>query len=147
MKPVRTLVLVADDETARFLVNEGVGKGLRQVAQLTADSLDTERFRYADTPGRERAAPGMARHGMEPRSSEERQAREAFADLVVRELQGAWDTGAHDRIVIAAAPRMLGALRDRLGGLAPHVAASLDKDLVKVPLSDLPRHFSDVAAF
>lgn len=147
MKPVRTLVLVADDETARLLVNEGVGKGLRQIAQQSADSLDPKRFRYSDTPGRERAAPGMARHGMEPRSSEERQARQAFADLVVQELLAAWETGGHDRIVIAAAPRMLGALRDRLGGLAPHVTASLDKDLVKVAISDLPRHFADVAAF
>lgn len=147
MKPVNTLVLVADDQIARLLVNEGVGKGLRQIAQHSADSLDRARFEYSDTPGRERAAPGMARHGLDPRTSEERQARNAFADMVTDALRKAWQTGSHDRIVIAAAPRMLGDLRDRLGGLAPHVVATLDKNLVKVPISDLPQHFADVAAF
>lgn len=147
MKPIVTLVLIADDHEARLLVNEGVGKGLSQLAQHSAAELDADRFAYSDERGRATAAPGMARHAMEPRSSPERQAREAFAAHVVAALRQVWQAGGHDRIVLAAAPRMLGALRAELGDLAAHVAASLDKDLVRVPLSDLPRHFAGVAAF
>ncbi len=147
MKPIVTLVLIADDGEARLLVNEGVGKGLSQLATHSASELDAERFAYSDERGRASAAPGIARHAMEPRSSPERQAREAFAAHLAAALRTAWKAGGYDRVIFAAAPRMLGALRAELGDLAPHVAASLDKDLVKVPLSDLPRHFAGVAAF
>ena len=147
MKPIMTLVLVANDGEARLLVNEGVGNGLSQLAQHSAAELDQDRFEYADRRGRESAAPGMARHALEPRSSPQRQAREAFAAHLAAALRAAWQAGGYDRIMLAAAPRTLGALRAELGDLAPHVSASLDKDLVKVPLSDLPRHFAGVAAF
>ena len=42
-----------------------------------------------------------------------------------------------------SSPKLLGALRDGLPAqLDQKVLAELDKDLVKVPLADLPRHFA-----
>lgn len=147
MKPTVTLVLIADDRSGRLLVNDGVGKGLREIASLSADSLNQKRFEFADRRGRESAAPGMARHALEPATSPERQARDAFAALLGGALREAWASGGYQRIMLAAAPRMLGTLRAELDDLADRIGASLDKDLVKVPTSDLPRHFADVAAF
>jgi Protein required for attachment to host cells len=49
---------------------------------------------------------------------------------------------------MAAPAKMLGELRARLPKpLADALAADLAKDLVHIPLDDLPRHFEDVAAF
>ena len=50
-------------------------------------------------------------------------------------------------IVLAASPRLLGHLRDHMpAALKAHVVAELDKDLVKIPLADLPDHLGAVLA-
>jgi len=147
MKPVRTLVVLANEGTVRFLENEGVGKGVTEIATYDADAERIAETEFADQPGRSRGAPGQARHGYAPPESEREHARALFADRVLAELRSAWNAGVHDRLVIAAPPKMLGELRARLDTLSDHVTAELDKDLVKIPLRDLPGHFSDVAAF
>jgi protein required for attachment to host cells len=50
--------------------------------------------------------------------------------------------------MIAAAPRLLGELREDLPkALRAAVAVELAKDLVKIPTHDLPAHFDGVAVF
>ncbi|PWE33274.1 hypothetical protein DDZ14_05665 [Maritimibacter sp. 55A14] len=147
MKPVRTLVLIANEREARILENAGVGKGLAELSSLDASAINSEAIEYADTPGRSRAAPGTARHGFEPPTSERRQARDAFAAHVLDALHAQAAKGGHERLILAAPPKMLGELRGGLGQLADKVTGSLDKDIVKVPARDLPRHFEAIAAF
>lgn len=148
MKAVRTLVLLADDREARFLVNEGVGKGLRQVGHLAGGDSEATAAGFADQRGRGQAAPGAARHGMEPATTEEELRRDVFAARVVEEAAARWSADGYDRLMIAAPAKMLGELRARLPKpLAGAVAAELAKDLVHVPLKDLPGHFAEVAAF
>ena len=148
MKPVRTLVLLANDGTARLLVNEGVGKGLARITSLDADqAIRAEAHEFADDPGRSSAAPGMARHAYAPHADEEEQKRAAFAAAVIGLLDGQWRKERYDRLVIAAPPKMLGELRDRLGELAARLHGDLAKDLTKAPVAKLPGHFADIAAF
>jgi protein required for attachment to host cells len=65
---------------------------------------------------------------------------------MVDSLAAEWATAKHDRIVIAAGPKLLGDLRAHLPKtLHAHVAAELHKDLVKIPLHDLPPHFAKVS--
>jgi protein required for attachment to host cells len=60
---------------------------------------------------------------------------------VVRALEAEWSKGAADRIVLAAGPKMLGALRDAMpGALAGHIAEELHKDLSDVPAHALAEH-------
>jgi len=148
MKPVRTLVLLANDGTARFLMNEGVGKGLSGIDTLDADhAIRAEAHEYADEPGRSSAAPGMARHAYAPHADEESQKRAAFAAAVIDRLDERWRKGRYDRLVVAAPPKMLGELRGRLGDLAAHLHGDLAKDLTKAPVAKLPGHFAEIAAF
>ena len=148
MKPVRTLVLLASEGEARLLENDGVGKGLHQIGHLDRDAVSGDAIAYADGPGRSQAAPGAAHHGMEPSSSVSRQNRERFAADLVGEVEKTWTKGGYDRLMIAAPPKMLGALRDKLPkALAGKLAVDLAKDLIHTPVADLPKHFSDVAAF
>ena len=61
-------------------------------------------------------------------------------------LAAEWASAKHDRIVIAAGPKLLGEVRAHLPkALQAHVAAELHKDLAKIPLHDLPPHFARVA--
>ncbi|MDJ0627015.1 MAG: host attachment protein [Rhodobacter sp.] len=148
MKPVETLVVLANEREARVLVNEGVGKGLRQLRHLSRKAVSGDRIAYADDSGRSRSGPGGAHHKMEPSSSEVRQNRETFAADLLGEVEKTWAKGSYDRLVISAPPKMLGAVRERLPtGLAEALTAELDKDLLHTPLAELAGHFSEVAAF
>ncbi len=148
MKPVRTLVLLANEREARLLENDGVGKGLRQLRHVDRTALSGEDIAYAERPGRSQAAPGGAHHAMEPPTSEIRQNRERFAADLTGLLEATWRKSGHDRLIVAAPPKMLGALRDRMPKpLAEALTGDIAKDLLHTPLDELPGHFGDLAAF
>jgi protein required for attachment to host cells len=148
MKSTRTLILVADDETARFFVNDGVGKGLREIAGLTARQFADAKIAYMDAPGRSSAGPGgMAKHGFDPHATADEEGRANFAGYVLQALETEWTQAKPDQLVIAASPKMLGVLRPRLSGApAKALLADLAKDLVNIPLPDLPKHFAKIIA-
>lgn len=144
MRPVHTLVLIANEQEARLLCNRGPGRGLVEVAHF--DKLG--QVRYADTPGRGQATPGGARHGFDRSSSEREQGRNSFADDVLKVASAEWEKGGYDRFALSAPPQMLGALRAGIGGkLQEALIADLNKDLLGVAVADLPRHFEDVIVF
>ncbi|MBD3678128.1 MAG: host attachment protein [Rhodobacteraceae bacterium] len=148
MKPVRTLVLVASEGRMRLLENAGVGAGLEEVETVDKDDVPGSEIRFADQRGRSSAAPGMAQHGMEPHSDEREQMRVAFADHVVARAQQRWDGGNYDRLIMAAPPKMLGVLREKLPQtLRAALQADLPKDLANIEARNLAPHFQDVAAF
>ncbi len=69
-----------------------------------------------------------------------------YTHAIVDALAAEWATAKHDRIVIAAGPKLLGDLRAHLPKtVQAHVAAELHKDLAKIPLHDLPPHFAKVS--
>jgi len=148
MKPIRTLVLVAADENARFLLNEGVGKGLSEFAEISIRQFADAQIDYDDRKGRQTGGPeGVARHGYDPHESADELSRARFAAHVIATLADCWGRLRPDRLIIAALPKMLGALRSRLDGApAAALTADLAKDLVKVPARDLPAHLSGVMA-
>jgi len=139
--------VIASEGEAKFMKNEGVGKGLEEVASVTIDVLNPEAHEFADDPGRNTAAPGMGRHAFDPDTPEREHKRREFADVVAERLKKLWDKGGYHRIVVAAPPKMLGELRGRMGPLAEKIYAEVDKDLVNTPVRELPERFADVAAF
>ena len=148
MKAKTTLVILANDAQARLLLNRGIGKGLTELRRLSATQLAGAGAAFADAPGRSRAAPGMARHAIDPRSGEEAQARREFARAVADAAAALWARQRPDRLVIGAEPKVLGALRALLPEpMRAATVVELSKDLLKVPLSDLPRHFEDHILF
>jgi len=146
MKPERTLVLMIDDAEARFLVHDGPGKGFRGLASLRQDQFGDMQEGYDDHPGRQSGGfGGMARHGFNAEETVEDLNRTRFADHALAALDAAWAKANADRLVIAAAPKMLGVIRKGLRGApAAALAADLAKDLMKIPVNDLPKHFADV---
>lgn len=148
MKPVRTLILMASETRLRLAENAGVGKGVHEILTREAKDFGDLPSTYADMPGRGQAAPGgVAGHQFERPTSEREQARGGFAGKVIETALAEWHKGKFDRLVVAAPPKMLGALRDVLPGeMSSALLADLDKDLTKLPVGDLPDHLDKVMA-
>ncbi|MEJ8561965.1 host attachment protein [Yoonia sp. GPGPB17] len=142
MKPIKTWIVLADAQTIRIAANEGPGKGIYGVPNdgLAAPAV-TE---LSDAPGVMNAPVGPNRGGInEP--DLKAQAAAAFAERIVTHLDHALQSGQFQRLVLCAAPAMLGILRQRLTGPLKHaLRADIAKDLTHLPLNDLPAHLSDV---
>lgn len=144
MKAINTWIVLANAETARFVVNSGPGKGLKAAGrgELHADPPRP----YADRAGavHSRVGPGVsAVEQSDPKELAETEFAEALCDY----LQTRFEAHDFDRLIIVAGPHMLGKLRKALPeDVAKAVTAEIDKDLTRIPIKDLPRHLQDVIA-
>lgn len=138
MKQPITLVLLADE--AGFALLEGNRSALAEVARRSADEFADVAHGFGIEKGRNHAGPGGGiSFGNVERSTQGEVERTRLARHAVAALSGAWAGGRHDRILISAGPKMLGALREALpDALRPHIAAEAHKDLMRVAPHDLP---------
>jgi protein required for attachment to host cells len=148
MRPVNTWILIADGAHARLFVNDGVGKGI-------APALDEEfigvnlpsREIASDRPGRTFDSYGPQRHAMEPPTDPRRYERIAFARALAGRLEEARKAGVFERLVVVAPPEALGDLRGEFSKpLQDMVSGELAKNLIKVPIHELPEHLGAVLA-
>lgn len=137
MKPVVTLYCIADEAGFRLL--KGQGAHIEELLAASAEAFDDVNHEFSKG-GRNRAGAGHTSFGHDTKSAAEIE-RPRLAKHVVRALEAEWSKGAADRIVLAAGPKMLGALRDAMpGALKGHVTAELPKDLSDVPAHALTEH-------
>lgn len=124
-------VVVADENEANFFdmknaraAPTGRGTLLNDAAGLKDRDLESDRA------GRRFGGTG-ARHGVDGERSSQRHEVEQFAREVARALDGARARREFDRLVLMAAPRMLGLLRLSLPApCRSTVAAEIAKDFV-----------------
>ena len=130
MKPIKTLVLLANDANARLFENLGPGRGLTEIEDFSVTLVAGAEVRYSDRPGRNSAAPGMAQHATADQAeAEEAQSREAFVRAIVAETDGRFRENGYSRFVMVAAPATLGALRTHLSErLRKALVLDVDKD-------------------
>lgn len=130
MKPVKTLVLIADDARARLFENTGPGTGLTEIEDLAASAVAG----FADRAGRNSAAPGVAQHGFgDQAEAEHDQAQAEFVKAILAETEGRFTEGGFGRLVVAAAPSTLGVLRSQMpAALAKALVVDVAKDFVKL---------------
>lgn len=141
MTPVVTLYCIADE--AGFRLMRGKGSEIEELLTASAEAYDDVNYEFPKG-GRNRAGAGHTSFGHDTKSTAEIE-RPRLAKHVVRALEAEWAKGGADRIVVAAGPKMLGALRDAIpGALAGHIAAELSKDLSDVPAHALYSHFEGV---
>jgi protein required for attachment to host cells len=149
MKPVRTWILVADAGRARVLENLGPGKGVHQLPQSSETwELPSSHELGSDRPGRSFESHGATRHAIEPKSDPNRERKRAFAAHLVGELEDRRRKQSFDRLVIVAAPEMLGDLRAHMPeALGAIVVGELAKDLTQTPTNDIAKHLEDIGSF
>ncbi|SMH54852.1 host attachment family protein [Maritimibacter sp. HL-12] len=144
MKPIKTLVLLADDGSARLFENLGVGKGLTELEDFAASMVVGEEVEYADRPGRMNAAPGMGLHAFDTAEAEHDQAQEAFVKAVLAETDARFTEGGYDRFVMVAAPSTLGALRAELpAALKEALVLDVAKDYLKLKPAEVVNRLAD----
>lgn len=141
MKPVITLYCIADEAGFRLL--RGKGAEIEELLNAGAEAFDDVEYEFSKG-GRNRAGAGATSFGHDTKSAAEIE-RPRLAKHVIRALEAEWAKASADRIVVAAGPKMLGALRDAMPApLAGHVAAELAKDLSDVPAHALYDHLQDL---
>jgi protein required for attachment to host cells len=145
--PTTTWVLIADGARARVLAQARPFEPLEpafEQEEFTGSRAQSKEI-ASDRPGRSFDSGGQGRHAMEPPTDPQRYAKFEFARDLAERLEEAAHAHRFDKLVLVAAPKTLGDLRDLLpDAVKAKVVAEIDKDLTKVPLHELPKHLDSV---
>ena len=147
---MHTLVLVADESEANFYEMERHDGALHLLRQLTdpAARLHDRDFK-SDRPGRvfdhAPSATGrrgaVSHHGTGGERTPKDHEAHLFAHQVSEQLEKDVAKQHFDRLILMAAPRFLGALREALpDSIRSLVKAEVHKDLVHQPVSAVREH-------
>jgi protein required for attachment to host cells len=125
-------VVVADEREASFFDLASAQAPPQARGALLNDAAGLkDRDLESDRPGRRFGGTHGNRHAVDGERSTERHESEQFAREVARTLDGARVRNEFDRLVLIAAPRMLGLLREALPDTCRAViAAEVSKELV-----------------
>jgi protein required for attachment to host cells len=144
MKHTRTYILIADGSRARLVLSEGRGKPLTEVPGAEYQTaLLPDRELQSDRPGRVHESASAVRHAIE-RDSLHRREKERFACYLANVLEEKFANHEFDRLVIAAAPEVLGIIRAELSHkLQGVILGEIAKDFTKVPNNEVRDHLGD----
>lgn len=148
MKNKTTWVLIADGSRARILSTEGRLDELAPVEdQVFRNAHPRLRDILSDRPGRTFDSVGQGRHAMAYSSDARREDERNFAAKLNEVLEDALRRDEYGRLVVVAAPKMLGDLRAAFSdAVRKSVSAELDKDLTHVQNSEIPALLEDLWA-
>jgi protein required for attachment to host cells len=145
--PTTTWVLIADGARARLLAQGRPFDPLKPALdqeELTGSTAQSKEI-GTDRPGRSFDSAGQGRHAMAPPTDPQRYAKFSFARELAERLEDAVHEGRFDRLVLVAAPKTLGDLRELLPApVKARVVAEIDKDLTHVPARELRKHLGSV---
>lgn len=136
-----TWVIVADGSRARIF-EVGSSSDLHEIETLAhPESRLHEQELTSDLPGRAFDSSGEGRHAMGQTVEPKKHEVEAFARQLVDHLEKARTDNRLGKLVVIAAPAMLGELRNAFGTeLRKLVAAEIDKDLTQHSIEDIQQH-------
>lgn len=125
-------ILVADQAEARFYATDRVAGKLTLVNVMTnKEGAAHARDLTSDAPGRVHDRRGSARHSMEPDTGVKEEGRRRFVKQIVERLESAHLRGDFERLVLLAAPAVLGVIRKTLSTeLARAVVKEIPKDVI-----------------
>jgi len=125
-------ILVANQAEAQIYAAEKLAGSLMLVDTLANnDGSAHARDLVADGPGSVHDRMGASRHSMEPHTGVKEGERQRFVKEMVGRLKVAYSRGDFDRLVLLAAPAVLGVLRKTLSkALENTVVLEISKDVV-----------------
>ena len=136
LAPGATWVVVADSSQADFYIRHQHLSPMEPVHSLTSpDARSKERDLSSDAPGRTFDIKGSGRHAMEPGQTGKKHLRENFAHQIADELDAGRIANKYKRLVIVAAPKMLGDIRGKLSRATRQlVTVEIDKEMTNLEL-------------
>lgn len=125
-------ILVANQAEAQIYSSDQLANNLLLVDVLENKEAATHlRDLVSDAPGRAFDRFGPARHAMEPNTGVKTEHRRRFVKEMVERLQTAHLKGGFDKLVLLAAPAVLGVIRKTLpADLAKTVIKEIPKDVI-----------------
>jgi protein required for attachment to host cells len=122
-------ILVANQAEAQIYSADRIPGNLVLIDTLTyEEGAAHARDLTSDAPGRVHDRTGSARHSMEPDTGVKEEGRRRFVKEMVDQLKAAHLRGDFARLVILAAPAVLGVIRK-----------SLTSELKKVVIKEIPK--------
>ncbi|HET7673896.1 MAG TPA: host attachment protein [Gammaproteobacteria bacterium] len=128
-----TWIVVADSARARIFDAGKFGRDLNEIEDLyhPESRLHEGDLRQGEEGSQDESVP-LARSGTGPKTSEHEKHIEGFARDVARHLDDARHRGRFDKLVLVAAPAVLGELRDQIdAATAACVKREIDKNLAQ----------------
>lgn len=125
-------ILVANQAEARIYSADAVPRNLILVDTLThEEGAAHARDLTSDLPGRVHDRMGSTRHSMEPDTGVKEENRRRFVKEMVERLESSHLRGDFDRLVLLAAPAVLGVIRKTLTSkLTKAVIKEIPKDVI-----------------
>ncbi len=125
-------ILVANQAEARIYSTDRIPGKFTLVNILTnKEGAAHARDLTSDAPGRVRDRMGSARHSMEPDTGVKEEGRRRFVKQMADRLEAAFLRRDFSRLIILAAPAVLGVIRKTLSGeLARAVIKEIPKDVI-----------------
>jgi protein required for attachment to host cells len=129
MRKTITWILLADGHHAKFMINDGIGKGIYLMETVNRD-IPYSRDLGPDRPGRVFESAVSMRHGVSITDYHQQEEAE-FTTFLARYLNVKALENTFARLVLIAPPTTLGILRSTLDSHAKaKVTAEISKDLV-----------------
>lgn len=98
--------------------------------------------------GTHETTQGHAFHGYDVKSQRHTKGDGAFIEKLAGWLDTAEREGVYDRLILVAAPRTLGDMRDSLGkNVFSRIVAEVDKELTEMPEAKIKKHLDDIVWF
>ena len=138
-----TLILVADGAKAILYQNDG---GVDDIALTVVwqeeNGNPATHEQGTDTPGRTQASAGAGRSSYSETDLHQA-AEDGFAKETAEGLEEGLGQNPDTDLIIMAAPRLLGKMRNHYGRLTrEQLVAEIDKDLTKMPKNQLAQFLS-----
>lgn len=140
-----TWFLLADGRRARMLVEQRRGAQLEEPDEWSLEISDEELYDPQDRPPRSFDRVGGGRHAMDGGRNLHEAEEEKFLKRVADRLTDADRRHEFDHLVIAAPPRALGSLREKLApAVQGRVVADTAKDLLDEPTPRLRQRLTEL---
>ncbi len=143
MRQKRIWVATFDGASARVFRYDGSPRGLEEIVGERRSGPHKPHFE--ERAGRVYSSVGPGRSSVEPHSDAERELEDVFAASLAERLAGKLTEGAFDELIVAAAPRALGAFRAAASRpLAEKVTREVHGDYVNSDQSQLLNALTDL---
>jgi len=125
-------ILVANQAEAQIYSTDRIPGNLVLVDTLKhEEGAAHARDLTSDAPGRVHDRMGSARHSMEPDTGVKEESRRRFVKKMVARLESAHFRGDYDRLVLLAAPAVLGVIRKTISKKFTNVVVKeIPKDVI-----------------
>ncbi|WP_294945366.1 host attachment protein [Sulfurivirga sp.] len=141
----KTWIVVADSAHARLFTAETPTSGLTELEDLVhLQARMHDQDLTTDGPGRHSNDTGVGAHGYEPKVTPSEEEAIRFAKELAKELYQAFHAHKFEQLIIVAAPRFLGHLRNALDkNVARVVSLEVAKDLVNEKPEEIRKHLPE----